>query len=105
MMRPPDGLPAVYLCRQAVDFRKGINGLTILVEQQLSLSPFCEQLFALCLSGGQDARPADRDCSHLVGRASRPTLLSLPAKRRERRSNTISLCSDFCESWENQIFL
>ncbi len=48
MIRPPDGLPVVYLCREAVDFRKGINGLAILVEQQLSLSPFCEQLFVFC---------------------------------------------------------
>lgn len=47
MMRPPDALPVVYLCREAVDFRKGINGLAILVEQQL-LSPFSEQLFVFC---------------------------------------------------------
>ena len=45
MMRPSDQLPEVYLCLQPVDFRKGINGLAILVEEQLELSPFSEHLF------------------------------------------------------------
>ena len=45
MMRPPDELPVVYLCREPVDFRKGINGLAILVETQLALSPFSEHLY------------------------------------------------------------
>lgn len=47
MMRPPNELPVVYLCREPVDFRKGINGLTILVEAQLALSPFSEHLYIL----------------------------------------------------------
>ena len=47
MMRPPDELPAVYLCREPVDFRKGINGLAILVEQQLALFPFSEHLYPI----------------------------------------------------------
>ncbi len=33
MMRPSNDLPAVYLCRDVVDFRKGINGLAIVVEE------------------------------------------------------------------------
>ncbi len=45
MMRPSDALAKVYLCREAVDFRKGINGLAVLVEQVLELDPFCEYLF------------------------------------------------------------
>lgn len=45
MMRPSNDLPVVYLCRDAIDFRKGINGLSILVEDALSLDPFSEQLF------------------------------------------------------------
>ena len=45
-MRPDDVLQEVYLCRQSVDFRKGINGLAILVEEQLRLSPFSQHLFA-----------------------------------------------------------
>ena len=45
-MRPDNALQEVYLCRQPVDFRKGINGLAILVEQQLRLSPFSQHLFA-----------------------------------------------------------
>ena len=48
MMRPSNDLPAVYLCRAAVDFRKGINGLTVLVEEVLCLDPFSEQLFVFC---------------------------------------------------------
>jgi len=35
----------VYLYREAVDFRKQINGLSILVEQELELDPFNESLF------------------------------------------------------------
>ncbi|EDQ01778.1 IS66 family insertion sequence element accessory protein TnpB [Shewanella benthica] len=30
-------LPSIYLHREPVDFRKSINGLAIIVEQQLSL--------------------------------------------------------------------
>lgn len=45
MLRPDNSLPEVYLCKEPVDFRKGINGLSILVEQGLLLDPFCEQLF------------------------------------------------------------
>jgi len=47
-MRPPNDLPVVYLCRDAIDFRKGINGLAVLVEDSLSLDPFCEHLFVFC---------------------------------------------------------
>ena len=48
MMRPSNDLSAVYLCRDAVDFRKGINGLSVLVEELLELDPFSEQLFVFC---------------------------------------------------------
>jgi len=47
-MRPSNALPAVYLCRDIVDFRKGINGLAILVEETLRRDPFSEQLFVFC---------------------------------------------------------
>jgi transposase len=45
MMRPSNSLDIVWLCRGAVDFRKGINGLSILVEEQLVRDPFNGQLF------------------------------------------------------------
>lgn len=45
MMRPSNDLDVVWLCREAVDFRKGINGLSILVEDQLVRDPFSGQLF------------------------------------------------------------
>ena len=48
MMRPPNDLPVVYLCRDAIDFRKGINGLAVLVEDTLQLDPFSEQLYVFC---------------------------------------------------------
>jgi len=48
MMRPSNDLPAVYLCRDIVDFRKGIIGLSIVVEEALLQNPFSEQLFVFC---------------------------------------------------------
>ncbi len=48
LMRPSNDLPEVYLCREAVDFRKGINGLAALVEEELALDPFSEILFVFC---------------------------------------------------------
>lgn len=51
MMRPSNGLPAVYLCMRPVDFRKGINGLAALVEAELALDVFSEQLFVFVNRG------------------------------------------------------
>ena len=45
MMRPADQLPEVFLCREPIDFRKGIPGLSVLVEAELALDPFSERLF------------------------------------------------------------
>ncbi len=47
-MRPSNALSAVYLYRDIVDFRKGINGLSALVEAVLQQDPFSEQLFVFC---------------------------------------------------------
>lgn len=38
----------VYLHREAVDFRMGINGLSILVEQALGLNPFAKAVYVFC---------------------------------------------------------
>jgi len=46
MLRPPNELPAVYVCTEPVDFRKGIVGLAALVEEMLGVDPFGEHLFA-----------------------------------------------------------
>ena len=35
----------VYLHRQAIDFRKSINGLAALVEQSLGLDPFAQAVY------------------------------------------------------------
>jgi transposase len=40
--------PVVYLHRDYVDFRKSINGLSIIVEQQMDLSPFSNAVFVFC---------------------------------------------------------
>jgi transposase len=47
MIRPGDEI-RVYLCRDVVDMRKAINGLSILVEETLQLDPFSAHLFAFC---------------------------------------------------------
>ncbi len=51
MMRPANDLPTVYLCRDIVDFRKGIQGLAVLVEGTLELDPFSEKMFVLAFWG------------------------------------------------------
>lgn len=43
----PD-LPAVYLYRDIVDFRKSIDGLAVIVEQEMGLDPFSEAVFVFC---------------------------------------------------------
>lgn len=45
MMRPASTVPRVYLCVHCVDFRKSINGLSLIVEQSLALDPFQPALF------------------------------------------------------------
>lgn len=40
--------PVIYLHRDPVDFRKAVNGLALIVEQQMELSPFSEALFVFC---------------------------------------------------------
>ena len=38
----------VYLHREVIDFRIGINGLAILVEQAMQLDPFGRAVFGFC---------------------------------------------------------
>lgn len=38
----------IYLHREAVDFRKAINGLSVIVEDVLQVSPFSRALFVFC---------------------------------------------------------
>lgn len=45
MFRPSNAIETVWLCREAVDFRKGINGLAVRVEGQLCQDPFSVYLF------------------------------------------------------------
>ena len=47
MFRLADDL-RVYLHRDPIDFRAGINSLAILVEQAMGLNPFERAVFAFC---------------------------------------------------------
>ena len=47
MIRPLDEI-RVYLCRDRVDFRKQMRGLSVLVQEELELEPFGACLFAFC---------------------------------------------------------
>ena len=47
-MRLFEEVPAVYLHRDPVDFRKAINGLVVIIEQALDMSPFSGALFVFC---------------------------------------------------------
>ncbi|MBL4806425.1 MAG: IS66 family insertion sequence element accessory protein TnpB [Rhodobacteraceae bacterium] len=38
-------IETLYLHRDVVDFRKSINGLVVIVEQDMQLSPFSDTLF------------------------------------------------------------
>jgi transposase len=38
-------VPMVYLHREPVDFRKAINGLVLVIEHDMSLSPYAQALF------------------------------------------------------------
>ena len=46
-MRPNQAV-RVHLCRDAVDFRKAINGLSIVVAEELDLDPFSAHVFGFC---------------------------------------------------------
>jgi transposase len=47
-MRPVNDLPLIYLCAEPIDFRRGMQSLSVLVESQLRLDPFSCHLFAFC---------------------------------------------------------
>jgi transposase len=46
-MRPGQAV-RVHLCRDAVDFRKAINGLSIVVAEEMELDPFSAHVFGFC---------------------------------------------------------
>jgi transposase len=47
MLRPTNDVQ-VYLYAEAVDMRKSIDGLALLVEQEMDLSPMSSALFVFC---------------------------------------------------------
>jgi transposase len=46
-MRPADEI-RVHLCRDVVDFRKQMRGLSVLVQEELELDPFSAHVFGFC---------------------------------------------------------
>lgn len=44
-------LPTIYLHRAPVDFRKAVNGLCEVVQTELSMNPFDENLYVFCNRG------------------------------------------------------
>ncbi len=44
-------VPEVFLYRDFVDFRKSINGLVMIVEQQMQVSPLTGSVFVFCNKG------------------------------------------------------
>ena len=41
-------LPKIYLHREYVDFRKAVNGLSAVIEQDCAMNPFDESLYVFC---------------------------------------------------------
>lgn len=50
MLRPESNIQ-VYLYAEPTDMRKSMNGLSILVEQEMNLSPMDDALFVFCNKG------------------------------------------------------
>ena len=44
-------VPEVFLYRDVVDFRKSINGLSVIVEQQMQLAPLDGSVYVFCNKG------------------------------------------------------
>lgn len=55
MIRPGDEV-RVHLCCEAVDFRKQMRGLSVIVQEELELDPFSAHLFAFCNRGRDHVR-------------------------------------------------
>ena len=47
-MRLFEDVAQVYLHREPVDFRKAINGLVLIIEGEMALSPYADALFLFC---------------------------------------------------------
>ena len=38
----------IYIYRPSIDFRKGVQGLSVFVQEELKLNPFANYLFLFC---------------------------------------------------------
>jgi len=66
MIRPAVQLAEIYVCTEPVDFRKQINGLAALVQDELALDPFSAQLFAFTNRRRDRARILVWECNGFV---------------------------------------
>jgi len=64
MMRPA-GEVAVYVCREAVDFRKSIDGLSALVTHTLGKDPFAAQLYVFANRRRDKVKIRKRSVDHV----------------------------------------
>lgn len=46
-----DDVGDIYLHREPVDFRKSINGLSVIVEEDMAFSPYTDAIFVFCNKG------------------------------------------------------
>jgi transposase len=54
----PGGRLQIFVATRPVDFRKGIDGLAAVAQQQLRLDPFCGAVFVFRGAGVGRGRPA-----------------------------------------------
>ncbi|HXH29299.1 MAG TPA: IS66 family insertion sequence element accessory protein TnpB [Bacteriovoracaceae bacterium] len=47
-MKSPSDFDSIYLWRSPTDFRKSINGLSAMVQEEMKLDPYSKSLFIFC---------------------------------------------------------
>ncbi len=67
----PSGAVRVMLATRPVDFRKGMDGLAVLVREQLGADPFCATVFCSRPKRADRLKQWWRRGSRLPGRAPR----------------------------------
>jgi transposase len=93
MMRPAADVE-VYLCRDIVDMRKSINGLSLLVEETLELDPFAPCLFVFCNRKRDKIKLLYWERSGFVLWYKRLEKQRFPWPRREGEAATVSLTGE-----------
>jgi transposase len=99
-MHPGCRIDQVFLCREPVDFRKSISGLSVLVEQELGLDPFGSALYVFV---NRDRNKIKVLYWHRNGSsASRPR--SSPGRAMPTAPRKGSRCSNSSGCWRVSIY-